>query len=153
MALHLVQHGKNLSKDVDPEKGLSEEGRQEAARIADMAAKAGISVSAIFHSGKKRAAQTAEIFAAALSPSGGVEQVGGLAPLDDVAAFAETIDPDRDTMLVGHLPFMEKMTSYLVAGDAERKVFKFQNGGIVSLDKDEDSGRWMITGALLPSVR
>ncbi len=153
MALYLVQHGKSLPKDADPEKGLSEEGRQEVALIADMAAKAGISVSAILHSGKKRAAQTAEIFAAALSPAGGVKQTDGLAPLDDVAAFAEAIDAGRDTMLVGHLPFMEKMTSYLVAGDAERTVFKFQNGGIVALEKEKDSGRWMITGALLPSFR
>jgi len=151
MALYLVQHGKNLPKDVDPEKGLSEEGRQEVARIADMAAKAGLAVSAIVHSGKKRAAQTAEIFAAALTPAGGVKQADGLAPLDDVAAYAETIDPKQNTMLVGHLPFMEKMTSYLITGDAERTVFKFQNGGIVSLDKVDEHGRWMITGALLPS--
>jgi hypothetical protein len=27
MSLYLVQHGKSLSKDADPEKGLSEEGR------------------------------------------------------------------------------------------------------------------------------
>jgi phosphohistidine phosphatase len=151
MALYLVQHGRNVGKDVDPEKGLSEAGRQEVARIADMAAKAGIPVAIILHSGKKRAAQTAEIFADALSPSGGVEQSDGMAPLDDVAAFAENIDPKKDTMLVGHLPFMEKMASHLVAGDADRRVFRFQNGGVVSLENDPDAGTWTITGALLPS--
>ncbi len=38
MAIYLVQHGKSLSKDIDPEKGLSEEGISEVQRIAEVAA-------------------------------------------------------------------------------------------------------------------
>ena len=37
MALFLVQHGKSLSKDKDPKKGLSEEGIAETERIAKAA--------------------------------------------------------------------------------------------------------------------
>ncbi len=41
MALYLVQHGKSLSKDQDPQKGLSEEGAVETRRIAEVAANYG----------------------------------------------------------------------------------------------------------------
>ncbi len=36
--------------------------------------------------------------------------------MDDVAAFAASLNPDTNTLLVGHLPFMERMTAYLVTG-------------------------------------
>ena len=35
MAVLLVQHGKNLPKEIDPERGLSDEGRMEVERIAN----------------------------------------------------------------------------------------------------------------------
>ena len=56
MAIFLVQHGKSLSRDQDPEKGLSEKGKTETARIAGVARRDyEIPVSKIVHSGKKRA--------------------------------------------------------------------------------------------------
>ncbi len=152
MALYLVQHGQSRPKDVDPDQGLSEEGIAETKRIADVARGYTVSVALIKHSGKTRARQTAEIFASALNPSGGVEEAGGLKPLDDVAAFAGTIDAAADTMLVGHLPFMERMASYLVTGSADAPIFKFQNSGIVCLDKDPASGSWVIVWTLMPKI-
>ena len=152
MALYLVQHGKSLSKDVDPDQGLSEAGVAETKRIADVAADYGINVSQIKHSVKTRAYKTAEIFASALKPAGSIVEVGGLKPLDDVSTFAAAIDPDENTMLVGHLPFMERMTSYLVTGSTDKPVFKFQNSGIVCLNKDPDSGSWVIVWTLMPKI-
>ena len=139
MALYLVQHGKSLSKDVDPQQGLSEEGRADVDRIAAVARNYGIRVAEIVHSGKQRALQTAEIFASAFDIPDKVTARSGLKPLDDVAVFAATVNTDDDLMTVGHLPFMEKLTAYLVAGDAEKTVFKFQNGGIVCLEKGVDN--------------
>ena len=78
MALYLVQHGKSLPKDVDPDQGLSEEGIAETKRIADVASGYRVKVSLIRQSGKKRARQTAEILAEALNPAGGVAEVSGL---------------------------------------------------------------------------
>ena len=59
MALFLVQHGKSLSKDKDPKKGLSEKGIAETERIAKAAKGHGVHVLRITHSGKTRARQTA----------------------------------------------------------------------------------------------
>ena len=67
MALYLVQHGKSLAKDVDPEQGISDEGRAEVARIAAVAANYFVRVAGIAHSGKKRAWQTADIFAPSIA--------------------------------------------------------------------------------------
>jgi len=128
MALFLVQHGKSLPKEKDPNKGLSEGGIHETERIAQVAKGYGVHVSGIAHSGKTRARQTADIFASALRPEGGLQEISGLNPLDDVTAIA--IDSTEDRMLVGHLPFMERLTAYLITGSIERPVFKFQTAGI-----------------------
>ena len=152
MALYLVQHGKSLPKDIDPDQGLSKEGVAETKRIAEVAANYGVGVSDIKHSAKTRARKTAEIFATALDPVAGTAEVDGLKPLDDVIAFAAAIDPAENSMLVGHLPFMERMTSYLVTGTTDKSVFKFQNSGIVCLNKDPDSGSWVIVWTLMPKI-
>ena len=152
MALYLIQHGKSLPKDQDPDQGLSDEGRAETERMANTAQKYGIAVSQIRHSVKTRARQTAEIFANALNPKQGIEEVTGIKPLDDVAEYAANIDPADDTMLVGHLPFMERMTAFLVTGSSEKPIFKFQNSGIVCLDKDPETQAWIILWALVPQI-
>ena len=152
MALYLVQHGKSLPKDVDPDQGLSDDGIAETKRIADVARGYQVKVSLIRQSGKKRARQTAEILAETLKPAGGVAEVAGLKPLDDVAVSAAAIDAAADTMLVGHLPFMERMASFLVTGSAEKPIIKFQNSGIVCLKKDPEPGSWVIAWALMPNI-
>jgi phosphohistidine phosphatase len=152
MALYLVQHGKSLPKDIDPDQGLSEEGIAETEHIAEVAADYNLKVSRIKHSGKTRARRTAEIFALALTPKAGVQEVSGLKPLDDVAAFAAGIDPKENLMLVGHLPFMERMTAYLLTGFIEKPIFKFQNSGIVCLDIHSETGSWVMVWTLMPKI-
>lgn len=152
MSLFLVQHGKSLPKDVDPEKGLSEEGITEVRRIAEVAKSYNVYVLRINHSGKTRARQTAEIFASALKPKDGMQEKSGLNPLDDVTTLAKTINHQDNLMLVGHLPFMERLTSHLIIGSSEKPVFKFQNGGIVCLDIEPDTQSWVIKWALMPNI-
>ena len=152
MALYLVQHGKSLPKDQDPDQSLSEEGKTETELIAKTAKDKGVSVSQIRHSVKTRARQTADIFSQALSPKQGIQEIGGIKPMDDVAEVAANLDPTENTMLVGHLPFMERMTAYLITGSIDKPVFKFQNSGIVCLDKDPDTQSWVILWALLPDI-
>jgi len=56
-------------------------------------------------------------------------------------------------MLVGHLPFMEKLVSYLVADSPDRPpVVRFQNGGIVCLGRDLKSDAWFIKWTLFPQI-
>jgi phosphohistidine phosphatase len=150
MPVYFVQHGKSRPKEIDPERGLTEEGRSEVVRIARAARENGINIQAIFHSGKKRARETAEIFAHELGPGAKLDSLSGMDPNDDVVAFSAHLDPGKNRMYVGHLPFMERLASYLVTGSIDKTVFKFQNGGILRLDRDQVSGSWVITGALMP---
>jgi phosphohistidine phosphatase len=152
MALFLVQHGYSLPKDKDPKKGLSPEGIAETKRIAEVAKAYHVLVSGITHSGKTRARQTAEIFESILKPEQGIQENTGLNPLDDVTAFADKIDSAANRMLVGHLPFMERLTSYLITGSIETPVFKFQNSGIVCLGKYPTTPFWVIKWALMPNI-
>ena len=152
MPLYLVQHGWSLPKDVDPEKRLTEEGIREVQRIAGVAEDYGVTVAKIMHSGKKRARQTAEIFASALKPAGGVQQIAGINPLDDPVTIAAELHAEDNLMLVGHLPFMAKLVSFLVAGSVERPVFRFQNGGIVCLDAEPEQSGWIIRWTLMPHI-
>ena len=150
MALYLVQHGKSLSKDVDPDQGLSEEGTAETRRIAQVARDYQVPIAQIKQSGKKRARQTAEIFAGALKPAGGVEEVSGLKPLDDVTAFAANIDAAADTMLVGHLPFMAKLASYLLSDNTDKIALEFKAGGMAYLEYQDN--RWILKWLINPDI-
>jgi phosphohistidine phosphatase len=152
MALYLVQHGKSLPKDQDPDQGLSEEGMSETELIARTAAEKGVVVSQIRHSVKTRARQTAEIFSRALNPAGGIREITGIKPMDDVAAAVTDLNPAENIMLVGHLPFMERMTAFLITGSIEPPIFKFQNSGIVCLDKEAESQAWVILWTIMPHI-
>ena len=152
MAIFLVQHGKSLTKEQDPEQGLSRQGIDDVERIAGVAQGYNVHVESIVHSRKKRARQTAQIFASALKPAGGLQERDGLKPLDDVTAFAGSLNPQSQIMMVGHLPFMERLTSFLITGDIDQRVFKFQNGGIVCLDTGLEEKGWVIRWTLMPEI-
>ena len=152
MALYLVQHGKSLSKEQDPRKGLSEEGTAEVRRIAEVAANYGVTVSRIVHSGKQRALQTAQILSEKLSPAEGIRSIGGINPLDDAAAFGAELQIKDNMMVVGHLPFLEKLVAFLVTGKTGPPVFRMQNGGILCLDYYPDTTQVVIRWGLMPHV-
>ena len=152
MALYLVQHGRSLPRDVDPDQGLSVEGVSQVERIAGVAKGYGVSVTRILHSGKQRALQTAIIMGSILEPRGGIQAADGLAPLDPVEPWAERLKPGEGLMLVGHLPFMEKLASFLVTGAEVPMIFKFQNGGIVCFDRSPEASSWFIKWALMPNI-
>jgi phosphohistidine phosphatase len=155
MALFLVQHGISVSKEVDPVKGLSDIGIEETNRIAPVAKGYCIPVERILHSGKRRAEQTAAIYHRVLALETSLEVISGINPLDDVRPFAASINPSANWMVVGHMPFMERLVSYLITGSQEIRVYQFQNSGIVCLDCRE--GRygepdWFIKWTLNPNI-
>ncbi len=152
MRLYLVRHGEAHGKDVDPERGLTGKGRSDVERVASFLASAGTSVSRIAHSGKKRAAQTASILASALGAEGAVEEASGLQPNDPVEPWAEEAGawPD-DVMIVGHLPFMDKLLSRLAAGNEAASAARFEAGAAACLERDAKKG-WILTSMVSPSL-
>ena len=132
--LYFVQHGLAVSKIDDPERPLSEGGIKQTKSIAKHLLSSNISISSIFHSGKLRAQQTAEIIASVLNIKT-VTATDHLSPNDDVALIKQHLNVDK-TLYVGHLPHLEKLVSNLVTGQESHDVIKFQNSAIVCLEKN-----------------
>jgi len=152
MRIYLTQHGLAVPKDVDPERPLSEQGRQDVRRLADFLGQAGIQVEQALHSGKTRAEQTAAILAEPLLPAGQPQARPGLGPNDPL----ETISPEiafwsEDTLIVGHLPFLGRLTSLLLVSDPDRPTLAFQPGSMACLEKDAD-GHWLLVWMIRPEL-
>jgi len=149
--VYLVQHGEAEPESVDPARPLSERGRGDVQCVAACAGRLAFEVQQIRHSGKTRAAQTAALFADALSPPDGVISVSGLAPKDDVVPVADALSGEsQPVMLVGHLPFMERLASRLVTCDAARPAVQFCNGGVVCLERRD--AYWLVAWILTPEM-
>jgi len=155
MALYLVQHGRALTKEIDPEQGLSEQGIIEVERVAERVHHYRIHVSEIIHSGKKRARQTAEIFSGWLTHGKEPSVATGLNPTDEVLPIALAFADRDNLMLIGHLPFLERLTSQLIVGNPDTPVVRFLNGGIVCLEKwEREMGRnvWSVRWIITPDI-
>jgi len=152
--LYLVQHGEAEPESVDPARGLTARGRADVERVAAFAARLGLGVHQIRHSGKTRAEQTAALLAAALSPPGGVLAAPGLAPKDDVRPVADALAREpKPVMLVGHMPFLGRLAALLICGDVEASALRFRNGGIACLTRGErEQDRWMVCWVLTPEM-
>lgn len=151
MELFLVQHGETKTEAEDPERPLSDRGMATVKRVASWASQAGVKVDQIRHSGKRRAEQTAEIFAEQLKPAKGVIPVPGLKPNDDVRPVEAIIKSETDAvMLIGHMPFLGRLAGLLVAGDRDTVVVRFRNSGIVCLRRHE--GQWSVDWAMPPEL-
>lgn len=152
MKLYLVQHGEACAKEVDPDRPLTDRGREDIERLTGFLGRAGIQVGQVIDSGKLRAAQTADLLAQTMAPLVELETHDQLQPNDDPAAidWAQAIG-GRDALVVGHLPFMARLVSLLVAGDPDRPVVAYQPGSIVCLERDAD-GRWQIDWMIRPEL-
>ncbi len=151
MEIYLVRHGKAQAKEVDPEQRLSEEGRVEIERVGRVLHRCGVEVQALLHSNKARARETAEIIASCLDSGLRPQETRGLAPLDDVREMVARIQRSRDLMIVGHLPYLARLTSAVLGVPETISLVEFKPGGIVCL-RGSDEGRWAIAWMLAPEL-
>lgn len=149
-----MQHGLAAAPEVDPERPLTDAGRSAVVSVAAHAAARGVRVDRIVHSGKLRAEQTAEILADALGCPV-VEEVDGLNPNGDVRRAAHNL-VDRmaegSLAVVGHLPFLDRFASLLVAQEPEAQVVAFRNGGLVKLVPSSLGGEFAVVWVLTPEL-
>jgi len=137
-----MQHGEAKPESEDASRPLTERGRLEVERVARHAARLGLGIALVEHSGKLRARQTADIVASHLQPHPRVEQRTGLAPNDAPGELARALlDPCEPRLLVGHLPHLTRLASLLVVGDAARPMLSFRMGALVALTREADGFR------------
>jgi phosphohistidine phosphatase len=151
--VYLVQHGRSKSEEEDPQRRLTDKGIGEVQNVADFLRPLELVAAAVWHSGKARAQQTAELLAEAVSARDRVVQREGLGPKDQVATTKQALErTGGDVMIVGHLPFLGKLVALLVTGSEENEIVEFQFGSVVCIERRDDGKwkvAWMITPALL----
>jgi phosphohistidine phosphatase len=107
----------------------------------------------LWHSGKRRAQQSAEVLAKVVTVNKATAARQGLNPNDDVKTLKDELaSAQQDTMIVGHLPFLGKLASLLLAGSESANTVAFKQGGIVCLTRSEENQwqiDWMVTPQLL----
>lgn len=152
MKLYLVQHAKAASKEANPQRPLTEEGRRDIQKVAAFIKSLNLSVDYLWHSGKERAAQTAEFLAEVVTINKEHTIHDGLAPNDDVTAIKHKLmSAQQDIMIVGHLPFLSKLASLLLTGSEAANTVAFRQGGIVCLDQAEQD-QWQIDWMVIPEL-
>jgi len=144
--LYLVRHGR-----YDPEagSGLTVTGRSECEKMARCLAGRDPAVSSIFHSGKRRAYETAEIFATALRLKAFPEVLRGICPNDDPDPVASVLSGmDGNLLVVSHLPFLERLVHSLApAADAQGRPFLPCSMAVLAFR----GGSWIFEELLHPS--
>ena len=149
MRLYLVQHGEASSKEVDSNRPLTKKGRKDVSQMAKFLKKKGIRVIATWHSEKLRAIQTAQILGKAVAVE--IVKQGGLAPNDPVDKWLEELNSRvKDVMIVGHLPFLQRLVSLLLVGDESSWSITFRPGGVVCLERKE--GKWSLVWMMPPEL-
>jgi phosphohistidine phosphatase len=161
MLLYLVHHGDALGPEVDPRRPLSTDGRRAVERLAADAAARGARPDVVWHSGKLRSRQTAEIFWRACNALGTFAATRDLQPTDPPAIMRDRLRYEaRDLMLVGHFPHLPQLLMLLErlsdgpdaasAGEIDLKNAPslkhgpgdFPAHGIVALRTDDDGATW-----------
>jgi len=115
--LYIVRHGEAKHPNEDPNRGLTDQGRLEVERHAQILLEKKTVVSEVWHSTKLRAKETAEVIHNVAIPNARLEEKLGLSPNDPVENFEQDIlSSNGNVMIVGHLPFVSYLVSYLVYG-------------------------------------
>ena len=156
MLIYLVRHGEALSEQENPERPLSTMGKRNIQRLgAHLAQHIKMLPGHIYHSPKARAAQTATILSQSLPNAPEPVQTDGLMPMDDPGIWAEQLSSvDRDIMLVGHLPYMSRLASLLLAWDAGKEVADFTPGTILCIERTGACRiKWMLSPRVLKGER
>jgi phosphohistidine phosphatase len=147
----LLRHGQAKSKEEDPQRGLTDAGRSEVARVAEALRSLFPPPDAIWHSGKLRAEQTARILAQALGAEERLRAHTGLDPDDPAASSAAEVQAYTGKLaVVGHLPHLYRLISLLLIGKEAPELFQLPASGALCLQRDQ--GLWRVRWMLTPET-
>lgn len=139
MYLYLMRHGQAADKPVDPEQGLSADGAAAIEHLAGQLAEKNLRIQQAWHSGKKRAWQTAEIMTRKLAPSVSPKLYEHLKPNDDPHVILAELDAwSVDTLIASHLPYVPNLLALLTGNTGDIQAIDYYPGTIVCLQRDDD---------------
>jgi len=150
MNLYLVRHGKPVADYESGDPPLSSEGESEVALVASKLSEMDVNVDEIYHSGKLRAEQTAGIIQKSVAPDVELSFREGLKPNDPVAGIADDMNAaEQNTMLVGHLPFMDKIAAFLLDRSHDKSGLAFRTATVVCFERSEND-KWALLWTVSP---
>ena len=150
MNLYLMQHGKATPKTIDPLRPLTSSGVRAIIHVTQKANQREWAlplISHIYHSGKLRALQTAEVFVEHYHGSPTISRGEGLQPNDGPSTWLQKLAESSLSviMLIGHLPHLQKLAAILLGKD----LIEFRNAGLVYLERNA-KGEWKKIDVVLP---
>jgi phosphohistidine phosphatase len=158
MELYLLRHGiaeDHAATGRDPDRALTEEGRNKLRRVMKRAAVAGVSPALIISSPYKRAVETAEIAASELDYKGKILRVGSLTPDSSPPSVWSEIREHRDEasiLLAGHEPLFSATVAFLL--DSTHQMVDFRKAALMRIDiqafgsSPQGVLQWMLTPKL-----
>jgi phosphohistidine phosphatase len=147
--VYIAHHGDAVAPQENPMRPLSAIGQQQVTAIAAEAAGRGARPRVIWHSGKLRARQTADVYWRACNPLAQVTAARGLLPGDPPAWIAERLLAEEgELMVVGHMPHLPQLLALLLAGNTDAQDAEFPLNGLVCVE--EQAGAWTERWRLSP---
>ena len=144
MRLYIVQHGDSVPKDIDPDRPLSDRGRADVQRLTEWLLSHKVQIAQILHSGKTRAKETAEILRPLLKSPSQIHESAGLGPNDSPEALLyQLLDPKKDTLVAGHMPFVARTVSQALTGAPDRQLVEFVPGSVAGIERN-DGASWRL---------
>ena len=148
MKLYLVQHGEAHPQEIDPDRSLTGQGRDDVDRLAALLKRATIRVDRVIHSGKLRALQTAQALAGAIAPGVELESSGLINPNDNPKAFDwQSENWNRATLVLPQLPFMARPASHLLVSQHTACIPAVPPGRLACVEANGAAGSpiaWLI---------
>lgn len=152
MELYVARHARAVEQSRGGERPLTEEGREDARRVAKALGAAGVRVDRVWHSGKLRARETADLLAGAVGAGAELEERPDLRPLADPFDVLEAVrEEEGSLLLVGHLPHVERLVSVLLTGEEKAEVVDVAPGGVLRL-VSSDGHAWRLTWYVTPEL-
>jgi len=143
MEIYLLRHGQATSKESNPERPLTPEGRNQVLIMAKWLAALGVRFTRVISSSKKRALETACLVARQtgfpvekivtddrLLPESNGEKI-----LSILQSFAE----EEKILVVGHLPSLAEAAARLVGAGC---IFQFAEAGLCRIDWQKEKDKF-----------
>jgi len=150
MEIYLLRHGEATSKESNPERPLTPEGRNQVLVMGRWLAVLGVKFTRVISSSKKRALETACLVAGEtgfpvekivtddrLLPESNGEEILGI-----LQSFAE----EEKILVVGHLPSLAEAAAGLVGAGC---IFRFAEAGLCRIDWQKDRDKFGVLVWLL----
>ncbi len=152
MKLYLVRHGEISTGEVFPNCPLSQKGKADVFKMGKFLKDADVKIDVLWHSRKVRAVQTAQILAEIIDVNKEKvvekEELSPIAPANNL--LKQIIKENTDLMIVGHLPFLQKLSSLLLVNSENKKLIEFFSGGVVCFKRE--GNKWYLVWEVIPEL-